>query len=316
MKHLYFCACAEEGGIYHYTLEGESLNFREKTDLDKPMYIAIEGDKAYVILKETEPETKFGAAMTFDIDGDGKLINPTKPVSSLGIVPCHLSVNNGAVYTVNYLSGNVVKLPDTVSAHSGNGPHPTRQTEAHTHFVSPTPDKKYVLCTDLGIDSIFTYTPDLKQVSVAKVPDGYGARHLAFSEDGKLVYCVNELVSSVSVFDYEDGKLTYLNTYDCLPDFKEKNTAAAIRIEGKYLYISNRGAETVTRLEICGKELRLLENTYCGGKNPRDFIITDGLMFCTNEFTNDVTVLKLVDGKPTLTDVRLEMPNPLCVVVK
>lgn len=316
MKHLYFCACTEDGGIYHYTLENENISFCEKVDLDKPMYIAIEGNRAYVILKETDPETKFGAAMTFDIDSDGKLINPTKPTSSLGIVPCHLSVKNGAVYTVNYLSGNVVKLPDTVSAHSGKGPHPTRQTEAHTHFVSPTPDGKYILCTDLGIDSVFTYTPDLKQVSVAKVPDGYGARHLAFSEDGKLVYCVNELVSSVSVFDYDDGKLIYLDTYNCLPDFKEKNTAAAIRIEGKYLYISNRGAETITRFEICGKELRLLENTCCGGKNPRDFIIADSLMFCTNEFTNDVTVLKLVDGKPELTDIKLPMPNPLCVVVK
>ena len=232
----------------------------------------------------------------------------------MGIVPCHLSVIDGDVYTVNYLSGNVVKIPDTVSAHSGRGPHPTRQTEAHTHFVSPTPDGKYVLCTDLGIDSIFIYTRNLEKVSVAKVPDGYGARHLAFSDDGKLVYCVNELISSVSVFDYDDGKLAYLDTYDCLPDFKEKNTAAAIRVNGKYLYISNRGADTITRLEINGKTLRLLENTPCGGKNPRDFLVVDDLVFCTNEFTNDVTVLKLKDGKPALTDVKLDMPNPLCVI--
>ena len=313
MKHLYFCACTEDGGIYHYTLEGDKLTFCEKTDLNKPMYIAIEGKRAHVILKETDPKTKFGGALSFDIDKDGKLVNPSEVISSMGIVPCHLSVSNGNIYTVNYLSGNVVKLPDTVSVHRGRGPHPTRQTEAHTHFVSPTPDGKYILCTDLGIDSIFTYTPNLEQVSVAKVPEGYGARHLAFSRDGKLVYCVNELVSSVSVFEYDDGKLTYLDTYECLPDFKGKNTAAAIRVEGKYLYISNRGAETVTRLEICGKELRLLENTYCGGKNPRDFLVVDGLMFCTNEFTNDVTVLKLTNGKPELTDIRLSMPNPLCV---
>ncbi|MBQ7292319.1 MAG: lactonase family protein [Clostridia bacterium] len=314
MKHLYFCACTEDGGIYHYILENENVSFCEKVDLDKPMYIAIEDNKAYVILKETDKNTKFGGTLTFDIDENGRLINPTEIISSQGIVPCHLSVVNGKVYTVNYLSGNVVKLPDTVSTHSGKGPHPTRQTEAHTHFVSPTPDGKYVLCTDLGIDSIFTYTLDLKQLSVAKVPEGYGARHLAFSDDGKLVYCVNELVSSVSVFDYDDGVLTYLNTYECLPDFKEKNTAAAIRIKGKYLYISNRGAETITRLEICGKELRLLENTYCGGKNPRDFLIVDDLMFCTNELTNDVTILKLVDGKPVLTEQTLNMPNPLCVI--
>ena len=300
--------------MYHYILENEKLSFCEKIDLDKPMYIAIEGKKAYVILKETDEKTKFGLLVTFDIDDKGRLVNPTAPVSSMGIVPCHLSVIDGDVYTVNYLSGNVVKIPDTVSTHSGKGPHPTRQTEAHTHFVSPTPDGKYVLCTDLGIDSIFTYTRNLEKISVAKVPDGYGARHLAFSEDGKLVYCVNELISSVSVFEYDDGRLTYLDTYDCIPDFKDKNTAAAIRVNGKYLYISNRGADTITRLEINGKTLRFLENTPCGGKNPRDFLVVDDLVFCTNEFTNDVTVLKLKDGKPALTDVKLDMPNPLCVI--
>ena len=315
MKHLYFCACTEDGGIYHYTLENDIPTFCEKVDLDKPMYIAIEGQKAYVILKKTDPATKFGSAISFDIDEKGRLVNPTKPISSMGVVPCHLSVVNGEIYTVNYLSGNVVKLPNTVAVHSGKGPHPTRQTEAHTHFVSPTPDGKYILCTDLGIDSIFTYTLDLKQISVAKVPDGYGARHLAFSDDGKLVYCVNELISSVSVFDYDDGKLMYLDTYDCLPDFKEKNTAAAIRVKGKYLYISNRGADTIARLEINGKTLRLLENTPCGGKNPRDFLIVDEFLFCTNEFTNDVSVLTLKNGKPELTDIKLNMPNPLCVVV-
>lgn len=90
---------------------------------------------------------------------------------------------------------------------------------------------------------------------------------------------------------------------------------AAIRVKRKYLYISNCGADTITRLEIDGKELRLLENTDCGGKNPRDFLIVDDLVFSTNEFTNDVTVLKLVDGKPVLTETKISMPNPLCVVV-
>jgi 6-phosphogluconolactonase len=300
--------------VYHYTLENEKLTFCEKVALDKPMYIATEGKKAYVILKETYPDTKFGSVISFDIDENGRLVNPTKPISSMGIVPCHLSVSEGDVYLVNYLSGNVVKVPDTVSEHSGRGPHPTRQTEAHTHFVSPSPDGKYILCTDLGTDSIITYTRDLERVSAVKVPDGYGARHLAFSDDGKLVYCVNELVSSVSVFDYDDGRLTYLNTYDCLPDIKGNNTAAAIRVKGKYLYISNRGADTVTRFEIEGECLRLIDNTPCGGKNPRDFLIVDDLMFCTNEFTDDVTVLKLKDGKPELTDVKLSMTNPLCVI--
>ena len=69
--------------MYHYILENEKLSFCEKIDLDKPMYIAIEGKKAYVILKETDEKTKFGLLVTFDIDDKGRLVNPTAPVSSV-----------------------------------------------------------------------------------------------------------------------------------------------------------------------------------------------------------------------------------------
>ncbi len=316
MKHLYFCAFREDGGIYHYTLDGESLSFCEKTDLDRPSYMTVDNDRAYVLLRDIDENTHFGGMISFDIDSRGRLVAPTVPITTHGSASCHISVLNGNVYAVNYLSGNAVRFPDTVVTHSGHGPHPTRQTAPHTHYIAPTPDGKYLLCTDLGLDSVFTYTPDLSPVSVAKVPDGAGVRHLVFSEDGTLVYAVNELASSVSVFSYSDGRLTLEGTYDGLPDFEGQNTAAAIRVKGKYLYASQRGADCITRFEIDGKTLRFLENTPCGGKSPRDFLIVDDLIFCTNELTDDVTVLKLVDGKPMLTDQKLSMPHPLCVVAR
>ena len=145
------------------------------------------------------------------------------------------------------------------------------------------------------------------------MPEGYGARHLIYSDDGKYVYCVNELVSSVSVFEYENGTLSYIETYAALPDYNEINTAAAIRIHGKYLYISNRGANTITRFEISDDKLILLENTPCGGIGPRDFDIIDDKIYCTNEQSNDVTVLLLENGKPVLTNEKYSMENPLCV---
>ncbi|MBQ4110834.1 MAG: lactonase family protein [Clostridia bacterium] len=313
MKHIYFCACDKNGGIYHYTKNGNELTFLEKTPLDRPMYMIIRDDKAHIILKETDSKTKFGGYLTFDIDENGKLTNPSEIISTNGVVPCHLEVDSNTAYTVNYVSGSISKTGEKTVTHEGSSIHPTRQTSAHTHYTALTPDKKYLFCVDLGQDSIFVYDKDLNEISRAKVPDGYGARHLISSADGKYVYCVNELISSVSVFEYLNGKLTYLDTYDALPDFKEQNTAAAIRIDGKYLYISNRGADTITRFEICGDKLKLLENTPCGGIGPRDFDITDGKIYCTNEQSNDVTVLALKDGKPVLTDEKYKMGNPLCV---
>ena len=313
MKHLYFCSCEKTGGIYHYTLENGGFVFKEKYDLDRPTYMIIEGKKVYITLRETDAETHFGGVITAELDEIGRLVNWSKPQSSLGVVPCHLCVKDGKIYTANYLSGNVTKLPDTVVTHEGHGVNPTRQEAPHTHFVCVTPDG-YILCCDLGLDTIFTYDADLNEISRARVPDGMGCRHLEFSNDGKVVWCVNEMGNTVSIFDYENGRLALRETVDALPDFNGKSTAAAIRRNGKYLYISHRGADSVARFEILPDNgLKLLETTPVGGASPRDFLIVDDLLFCANELTNNVTGLKLSDGRPIKQHDELLMNHPLCI---
>ena len=313
MKHLYFCSCDEKGGIYHYTLSNGKFTFCEKTDLDRPTYMIIDGNKAYITLRETDLDNHFGAVVTADIDENGTLVNLSEPVSSLGIVPCHLCVKNGKIYTANYLSGNITRLPDTVVTHEGHGVNPTRQEAPHTHFVCVTSDG-YILCCDLGLDTIFTYDADLNEISRARVPDGMGCRHLEFSNDGKVVWCVNEMGNTVSIFDYCDGVLTLRRTVDALPDFNGQNTAAAIRKANGFLYVSHRGADTVARFEILPDgDLKLLENTPVGGISPRDIWVVDGLLLCANEITDSVTVLRLTDGKPTKYDTALSMKHPLCI---
>ena len=61
-------------------------------------------------------------------------------------------------------------------------------------------------------------------------------------------------------------------------------------------------------------KLELLENTNCGGHGPRDFDIINNYIICTNENSNDVTVLKLENGKPVLIDEKIEIGSPLCVI--
>ncbi len=314
-KHIYIASCGKESGIYHYIVKDDKITFESITHLDRVMYMCIEGKKLYAILREPFEDSKNSAIVTLDINFDGSLSNLSKPISTLGEVCAHLDVCDGKVFAANYISGSVVKLPDTLSEHKGMGVNLPRQDKAHCHFTGITPDKKYVLVCDLGLDEIVTYDMDLNVVSSVKVPDGYGARHLAFSQDGKIVYCVNELVSSVSVFKYNDGKLTHIKTYKTLPDdFKEKNTAAAIRIQGGYLYVSNRGHDSVAVMKIDGETLS--EPTYfaCGGSGPRDININGDYIFSTNQQTNDVTVLKINGDKLELTDITFKMVDPLNVI--
>ncbi len=313
MKHLYFCSCEADGGIHHYTFERGKLQFCEKVDLDCPNYMIIEDNKAYITLRETDKEAGTGGVVTADIDSEGRLINISEPISTKGKHPCHVCVLDGEIYAVNYSAGSVIKLPEKLVVHEGKGVDPDRQEMAHTHFIWPTYDG-HLLCCDLGLDTVFVYDKDLKFVSSAKVPDGMGVRHLAFNNGGKTFYAVNEMGNTVSRFNYENGKLTLIDTVDALPRFQGKNTAAAIRIDGNYLYVSHRGADTIARFKINeDTSLKLLENTPCGGRFPRDFIIVDGYMFCTNEHTNNVSILKVIDEGLELCGSTIRMPHPISV---
>lgn len=316
MKKIEFfiADCIKKGGIYRYSFDGKKSEFIAKTELDFPMYMVKADDRLYIPLRYMENSKKSGV-ISFAIEGK-ELTEPSKVQSTHGECACHIAVAGDDIYCTNYLSGSVCKLPDTLVVHEGHGTNMPRQDMAHTHFVMKTFDG-YVLAVDLGLDTIFTYTPDLKEVSRSKVPDGHGARHLVFSKDNRYIYCINELAATVTVFLYEAGKLTPKDTYASLPtDFVGENTAAAIRIsaDGKYLYVSNRGHDSVTAFEIDGEKLILKSITPCGGKGPRDFNIIGDFLICTNEGTGNVTIFDLDKDKLTFLDEISGFGDPLCVI--
>lgn len=313
--YIYIAACDTDGGIYRYKMDEEKITFVDKTSVALPMYFYVENDKFYTILRNPNGQENSGV-VCFDIENDGSLCNMQDLGTTNGAAGCHLTVNNGDVYVANYISGSVSKIGKKVVSHSGVGVNLPRQNSAHCHFTGLTPDKKYILVCDLGLDTIFTYDLNLNLVSTAKVPLGYGCRHLAFSDDGKLVYCVNELVSSVTVFKYNNGELYTLDTYKAIPDDYNGpvNTAAAIRVDRGYVYVSNRGHDSIAVFKINGEKLEKAEFFSCEGEGPRDININGDYLFSTNQNTNDVTVFKIKNGRLDFINKLDAMPNPLCVV--
>lgn len=281
MDYLFGTDCAGNGGIYCFALKNGQPVLCGHTQLPLPMYTVLKNQTAYVLLRG--PKGQNGSLVTAPILANGRLGPFSQPVSTKGQVPCHLCVSKGEVYVANYISGNVVKMPGTVVCHSGHSVHPTRQTAAHTHFVLPTPKEDYILCVDLGLDTVFVYTRELQPVSSAKVPPGSGCRHFVFSRDGAWLYCVNELSSDVSVFSYSSGRLTYRATYQAFAAPPANSTAAAIRLCGNYLYLSHRGANCISRFEAENGRLHFIENTPCGGESPRDFDILNNYLYIANE---------------------------------
>ena len=316
---VYVASSAKEGGVYEYDYDGGKLRINKITRFANPMFLALCGDKMHAVFGVDGNIRAEGSYGVFSLGKDG--LEPIgKAISTKGCVPCHLSVDGGQAYAVNYISGSAVRLPDgKLVAHEGKGVNLPRQDAPHTHMALLSPDKKLVYVTDLGLDTVFVYDRDLNELSTARVPDGYGARHMAISPDGKYLYCVNELVSSVSVFRVDGEKLVYVNTVLCPIDTTETNTAGAIRIskDGKTLYISNRGENTIVAFAVDGANLTLKQKVDCRGNFPRDFDVTpDGkYLICCNQKTNDLTVFSVEpDGTLTYSYTVLGIENPLCVV--
>ncbi len=303
-------SCAKYGGVYTYNVENDKIRPIFVNRMAFPMYMQVNSDGVHIIFNG---ETGTYARYIFGKDG---LQRESQIYQTKGYEPCHLDID-GDVYVVNYGSGNVVKvLENKVVTHNGKGVNPSRQECAHTHMCLLSPDKTRVYVTDLGTDEIYVYDRDLNEKSRISVPQGYGPRHLAFSTNGKIMYCVNELVSSISIFEVDGDVLRYVDTTVCPLDFEGENTASAIRVTKDRLYIANRGENTLNVFALKDSGLEFLQKVDCRGNFPRDFALSpDGkLLFCCNQFTNDVTVFDVNDdGTLRYKQTILGLENPLCV---
>ena len=104
--------------------------------------------------------------------------------------------------------GRLGDMTDHVDA--GAGPDPVRQATSHAHMITSDPVTGDILVADLGSDTILVYslgdegrlTP--KTASNVNAVPGAGPRHLAFHPDGRHLFVVNELDSTVSALRRED----------------------------------------------------------------------------------------------------------------
>jgi 6-phosphogluconolactonase len=240
---------------------------------------------------------KSGAITAFAIDHKTGKLTHLNEVASRGQDPCYISLDKTGKYVLvaNYTSGNIAVFPvqqdgslgeaSAFVQHHGSGPNHERQEGPHAHWFETTANNRFAVVADLGLDKLLVYRFDAVHGSLtpnnpaaADLPPGEGPRHVAFSADQKFAYSVNELKSSVTAFSYDAAKgvLKPLQTVSTLPkDFAGSNDAAEIHISsnGKFLYASNRGHDSIAEfsIDINTRRLKLLQNFSTSGKTPRNF---------------------------------------------
>lgn len=311
---MYILSCEKPekgGGIYRCEINDGCLKINAYLPCDRPMYAVRAGGRLHVLLRA--PFANGVNSGYFSCSED--LSDKTDVRNTLGKVACHLCVIENDVYIANYISGNIVKNCERAVAHTGRGVNAQRQEAPHTHCVIPSPCGKYILCADLGTDALYIYDRALNLKGTAKVPEGYGIRHIVFSKDGKYVYAINELVPSVSVFGWQNASTRYLRT-EKLTDAPGA-TGAAIRLskDGKFLYCSVRGENALYVLRAEGENMTVEQKTDCGGESLRDFhVIENKFLICCNENSDNVTVFTLQSGGRIAKTAQVKLPKPLCAV--
>jgi len=335
-------------GIYAYRFDsstGKMTSLALAAQTAEPSFLAIDssGRFLYAVNEiETYNGQPTGAVSAFAIQPDTGKLSLLNQVSSRGTDPAHIILDRTGKYALvaNYTSGSVAvfallkdgRLGEVTSfvQHKGSSVNPERQKGPHAHAIALSPDNRFVVVADLGLDQLLVYSFDTAKGTlgtkpqIVKASPGAGPRHLVFSTDGRFVYMLTEMQSSVVAYSYDptSGGLHELQTISSLPKgFGSENTAAEIEIDpsGKLLFASNRGDDSIAVFAMDSHTgmLTHVETDSTGGKTPRSFAIdpTGSWLLAANQDSDNIVVFRIDQktGHLTPTGDPLQVTSPVCL---
>ena len=322
---------------------GELTPVQTVRDVANASWLALgAGGHVVCTVRETDP----GEVGTFARNETTGELQPLNRQSSEGSGPCYVSFDPSGHYVLvaNYGSGTVASLPMTTGGNLApasnaiqqdgqTGPNTGRQDGPHAHMIAPSPEGRFVLATDLGLDQVIVYklnlvTGQLTPESTTQTHPGAGPRHFAFAPDGRTLYLLGELDSTLTSFDWDEetGALTARQTVSSLPDDVDgaaiDNTTAQVLIspDGRFVYASNRGHDSIACWAVDAESgnLTAAGHTPTGGHTPRNFALDPSgqwLLAANQDSGTVVTFRRDADtGGLTATGAVAEIPSPVCVV--
>jgi 6-phosphogluconolactonase len=294
-KHLYTCNSAPGSSVSAYAIDRATarltlLNQKPSNGGD-PSYVSMDATGRYLMIANFQG----GSIAVFALQSDGSIGERTAFVQ-----------------------------------HTGTNVNPDLRIQAHAHSIRVDPGNRFVLVADLGLDKLFIYRLDSTTGALqpnappfASVATGSGPRHTAFLPNGRDVYLINQMASTIIRFGWDKatGALTQFETVSTLPEgFKGQNDVAEILVHlgGKFIYATNRGYNTVAVFSVEGEtgRLKLIQHISTQGKTPRncEFDPTGRWLLVTNQDSNNAVVFSIDPNTGRLTQAGepIKVLSPFC----
>ena len=318
--------------VFEVVADGPWRHLRSVPAGENPSYLTIDGAGRCLYAVHGDGDT----VSAFRIGAGGRL-DPLNEQRTEGRNPVHLTFSPDGRWLLiaNYASGSVVSLPIEASGALGAvaarlqlpdlpGPHRAQQRGAHPHQLVFDPSHRWLLVPDKGSDAVHTLAFDtdsgaLRLVASLATAPGSGPRHLVVDPAGVYGWVVLELSSQLLAvtLDTASGRLVAQQRTSTVPDrFTSENTGAGIVLDGRSLWVSNRGHGSVVRFAVDAGSGAVGDPSWApvGGSVPR-FICADplrgaGAVLVANE---DADTLVAV-GAGSSHELRARTGSPVCIV--
>jgi 6-phosphogluconolactonase len=343
---------AQSKGIYAFAFQADSQAISLAplglaAQVTSPSFLAVDAKNKFLFavneVDKTAGQTG-GGVSSFSINPQTGMLTPINQQSSMGKGPCHIALDNAGknVLVANYGSGSVAvyqvasdgRLSEASSfvQHQGSSVNKSRQEGPHAHCIALDAANRFAFVCDLGLDKVMIYRFDAQAGKItpndppsASIKPGSGPRHMTFGRDGKSAYVNNEMTSTVTAFSYDDksGALTEVQTLSTLPEGFKGNTSTAeiaVHPSGKFLYVSNRGHDSIATFNIDQAKgtLTFVEAFPTGGKTPRHFAIapSGNHLLIENQGSGNIILCAIDQGTGRLKAIGnpAQVPSPVCVV--
>ncbi|EHM00050.1 hypothetical protein HMPREF9946_02744 [Acetobacteraceae bacterium AT-5844] len=324
---------AETGAWTHEQLVGDLLN---------PSFLCFDRRKRFLYTVHGDG-TEVSA---FRIDPENGRLSFINRQSTEGRNPVHLAIDptNRFMVIANHITSALALLPidpeegkvgavrDLVTLAGEIGPHRVEQPFAKPHQVEFDAQGRFVVVPDKGLDRVFTFHIDAgagrlvasEQGSVL-ARESSGPRHVALHPHAGFAYVVNELDSTVTTYCYDSGSgaLEPVQIVSSLPDTFTGNSRAAeiaISADGRFVYASNRGSDTIAVFTVDAGTGRLepVQWLPSGGRTPRFFTFdpTERFLFVANEDDDTIQRFRVDASSGRLIDDGLatRTGSPVCIV--